>query len=97
VRPDPISWHLSVREHGEEYVGNIIGQCPAILRKARRLARVIRKNIWQQPSRDAYCVLWRIAACVFQFVREDADEASIIRWLSAQVCLPPFSREENRL
>jgi hypothetical protein len=33
----------------------------------------------------------------FQCVREDADEAIIIRWLSAKVCLPLLSRKENRL
>jgi len=35
---------------------------PAILRKARRAARVMEKNVWQQLSRDPYRVLRRIAA-----------------------------------
>src|SRR5439155_26627565 len=92
-----VSCHLSVREHGQEPVDDIVGQCPPIVRKARRSARVLRQNVWQQLSRDAYCVLWRIVACVSQLVREDADEATIIRWLSTEVCLPLVSGEENRL
>src|SRR5262249_19060640 len=39
----------------------------------------------------------RIAACMFQFVREDADETIIVRRLSAKVRLPLISNEENRL
>src|SRR5947199_318932 len=58
---------------------------------------MIGKNIWQQLSCDALCVLRSIAACVFQLVREHADEAIIIRWLPAEVSLPLLSDEENRL
>src|SRR5215831_15696913 len=92
-----ISCHLAVREHSEEHVDNIVGQCPAIVRKARRAARVIEKHVWQQRSRDAYCVLRRIATRVFQLVREDANEALIIRWLPVEVCLPRLSGKEHRL
>jgi hypothetical protein len=53
VRPYLISCHLPIREYREENVDNIIGQCPAIVRKARRTARVIGKNVWQQLSRHA--------------------------------------------
>ena len=67
------------------------------MREARRLARVIAKNVWQQLSRDVLGVLRRVAARVFQFVCEDADEAIIIRWLAAEVCLSLFSSEEDRL
>src|SRR5436309_5318685 len=97
VRPNLISCHLSVREHRQENVDNIVGQCPAIVRKARRAARVIWKNVWQQLSRDAHGVLRPIAARVFQFVREDANEAIIIRRLPVEVRLPLLSGEENRL
>ncbi len=44
-----------------ENVDNIVGQCPAIVRKARRGARVIGKNIPQHSSfsssrhREKYC------------------------------------------
>src|SRR5215471_20110125 len=75
VWPNLISCHIAVREHSEEHVDNIVGQCSAIVRKARRAARVIEKHVWQQRSRGAYCVLRRIAARVFQCVREDANEA----------------------
>src|SRR5262249_55375482 len=39
----------------------------------------------------------RIAARVFQLVREDANEALIIRWLPVEVCRPRLSGEEHRL
>src|SRR5215470_486804 len=97
MRSNPISCHLAVRVHRQENVDDIVGECPAIVRKARRLARPIRKNVWQQLSRDGPCVLRRVAACMFQFVCENADEAIIIRWLSAEVRLPLLSNKENRL
>ena len=53
VRPNLISCHLPVCEDREENVDNIVGECPAIVRKGRRAARVIGKNVWQQLSRDA--------------------------------------------
>src|SRR5882672_4983325 len=96
VRPNLIC-HVSVRVYREEKIDNVIGQRPAIVRIARRLARMIGKNIWQQLSCDGLCVLRSIAACVFQLVREHADEAIIIRWLPAEVSLPLLSNEENRL
>src|SRR5258705_10047374 len=40
--------HASVRVYREEKIDNVIGQCPAVVRDARRLARVIAKNVWQQ-------------------------------------------------
>src|SRR2546423_8602713 len=96
VRPNLIC-HVSVRVYRKEKIDNIIGQRPAIVRKARRLARMIGKNIRQQLSCDGLCVLRRIAARVFQFVREDANEAIIIRWFPAEVSLSLLSDEENRL
>src|SRR5712691_1039458 len=96
VRPNLIC-HVSVRVYREEKIDNVIGQRPAIVRKARRLARIIGKNIWQQLSCDGLCLLRSIAARVFQLVREHADEAIIIRRLATEVCLPLLSNEENRL
>src|SRR5262249_45884336 len=55
------------------------------------------KNVWQQCSRDVLCLLRGIPARVFQFMREDPDEAIIIRWLSAEVPIPLFPDWENRL
>src|SRR5882672_6754836 len=89
--------HVSVRVYRKEKIDNVIGQRPAIVRKARRLARMIGKNIWQQLSCDGLCVLRSIAARVFQLVREHADETIIIRRLPAEVSLPLLSDEENRL
>src|SRR5436853_3978534 len=86
--------YVSVRVYRKEKIDNIIGQRPAIVRKARRLARMIGKNIRQQLSCDGLCVPRRITACMFQFVREDANEAIIIRRLPAEVRLPLLSDEE---
>src|SRR6266576_2823247 len=96
VRPNLIR-HVSVRVYRKEKIDNVIGQRPAIVRKASRLARTIGKNIRQQLSCDGLCVLRSIAAGVFQLVSEHADEAIIIRWLPVEVCLPLLSNEENRL
>src|SRR5882724_11819140 len=64
VRPNLIC-HVSVGVYREEKIDNVIGQRPAIVRKASRLVCVIGKNIWQQLSCDGLCVLQSIAACVF--------------------------------
>src|SRR5262245_60271796 len=97
MRPNLISCHAYVREHREQYVDNIVGECPAIVRKSCRAARVVRKNVWQQLLRHAYCILRCIAACMFQFVREGVNEAVIIRWFSAEVRLPLLSGKKYRL
>jgi len=46
VRPNFIR-HVSVRVHRKENVDNVVGQRPAIVWIAHRLARVIGKNVWQ--------------------------------------------------
>ena len=96
VRPNLIC-HVSVRVHRKENVGNVIGQRPAIVRKGYRAARIIGENVWQQRFRDAFGILRGVAARVFQFVREHADEAIIIRWVTAEVLLSLLARKENRL
>src|SRR5262245_16196042 len=97
MRPNLISCHLSVREHREKNVHNIVDECPTIVRKGCRAARVIVKNVWQQRFHHCDCILRRITACMFQLVGEDANEATIICWLPAEVRLPLVSGEENRL
>src|ERR1700730_10041207 len=62
VRPNLIC-HVAVGVYREEKIDNVIGQRPAIVRKARRLVPMIGKNIWQQLSCDGLCVLRRKAAC----------------------------------
>src|SRR6266404_81564 len=57
--------HVLVRIYRKEKIDNVIDQRPAIVRKVRRLARMIGKNIWQQLSCNGLCVLRGIAACVF--------------------------------
>src|SRR3989440_6838279 len=96
VRPNLIC-HVSVRVYRKEKIDNVIGQRPAIVRKARRLARMIGKNIWQQLSRDGLCVLRSIAACVFQLVREDANEPIIIGRLPVEIRVSLFSGKKNCL
>jgi len=59
-------------------IDNVVGQRPAIVRITHRLARIIDKNVRQQFSRNVLCLVRRVAARVFQFVREDArDNASV--------------------
>src|SRR6266478_5399697 len=89
--------HVSVRVYREEKIDNVIGQRPAIVRKARRLVWMIGKTVWQQLSCDGLCILRSIAARVFQLVREHTDETIVIRRVPAKVSLPLLSDEENRL
>src|SRR5258705_8128905 len=49
LRPNLI-FHVSVGVYREENIDNVIGQRPAIVRKARRHARRVGKYIWQQLS-----------------------------------------------
>src|SRR5256714_12211063 len=64
VRPNLIC-HVSVRVYREEKIDNVIGQRPAIVRKERRLARMIGKNIMVRLSCAGLFLLRTIAACVF--------------------------------
>src|SRR2546430_2687101 len=96
VRPNHVC-HVSVGVYREEKIDNVIGQRPAILRKARRLVRMIGKNIWQQLSCDGLCVLRSIAACMFQLVREDANEPIIIGRLPVEIRVSLFSGKKNCL
>src|SRR5437879_13490432 len=95
VRPNHICY-VSVRVHRKENVGNVIEQRPAIVRKGYRAARIIGENVWQQRFRDAFGILRSVAARVFQFVCEHADEAIIIRWVTAEVLLSLLAWKENR-
>src|SRR5438552_5966636 len=96
VRPDLIR-DFSVRVDREEKIDNVVRQCAAIVRVAHRLTRVIRKNVRQQRSRDVLCLLGRVAARVFQFVCEHANEAIVICWLAEKVILFLLPRQEDRL
>src|SRR6476469_7146361 len=67
------------------------------MRVANRLARIVGKNVRQQRSRDVLCLLRRVAARVFQFVREHTNKAVIGGRFAEEVILFLFSREEDRL
>jgi len=97
VRPNLISCYLPVRQYREKTVDNVVGECSAIVWKGCRAAMVVGKNVWQQPSRNVDCALRRIAARVFQFVREDANEAIIIHWLAVEVRLSLLSGQKDGL
>src|SRR5580658_3855782 len=97
MRPDLISRYLPVRQHREKSIYNIVRECPTIVRKARRSARVIGKNVWQQLFGYADRLGWRVAARVFQLMREDANKSIIFGRLPIQVRYSLFSRQENRL
>src|SRR5262245_61928917 len=97
MRPDLISRHFPVCENRKEDVNNVVLESPTILRIGCRPARVVGKNVWQQLSRGADRVLTRVAARVFQLVCKDADEASIIRWLPAEIRVSLLPGEKNRL
>src|SRR5436309_16089520 len=96
VRPNRFCY-VSVRVQRKENVGNVIEQRPAIVRKGYGAARIIGENVWQQRFRDAFGILGRVAARMFQFVCEYADEAIIICWVSAEVFRSLLAGKENRL
>src|SRR5258705_13591495 len=96
VRPNLIC-HVSVRVHRKENVGNVIGQRPAIVWKGYRAVRIIGENVWQQSFRDAFGILWRVAARVFQFVREYTDEVIIVYGVPSEILLLLLTGKENRL
>src|SRR5262249_38658931 len=95
--PNLISCHSPIRKQREKGVDNTVDQGPAVLGIGRRAARVIGREVGQQLSRQALRVLGCVAACAFQFVREDANEAIIVRWPPAEVRLLLLSGEEDRL
>src|SRR6266481_4389444 len=96
VRPDLIC-HVLVRVHRKENVGNVIGERSAIVRKGYRTARIIGEDVWQQRICDGFGILRRVSARVLQFVREHADEATIICRVSAEVFRSLLAGKEDRL
>src|SRR5439155_10653942 len=96
VRPNLIRY-VSIRVHRKENVGHVIGECSAIVRKGYRAVRIIGENVGQQGFGYSFGIVRRVAARVFQFVREDTDEATIIHWVSAEVFRSLLAGKENRL
>src|SRR5262249_35343936 len=78
-------------------IDDIICESTAIFRKRSRTSSVIGKSVRQQLFRQADCVLSRIAARMFQLMREDANEPIIIGRLPVEIRLPFFSDEKNCL
>src|SRR5262249_32842957 len=78
-------------------IDDIIGESTAIFRKRSRTSSVIGKSVRQQLFRQADCVLSRIAARMFQLMREDANEPIILGRLPVEIRFPLFSHEKNCL
>src|SRR5262245_23857289 len=95
VRSNLTVSHPSVSEHGQELAGYIVRQRPARMRKRCWPPRVKGKNVGQQLSRLRHCLLLRVAARVFQLVREGTHETIIIAGLRSEVRLALFSRQED--
>src|SRR6266481_2202812 len=85
VWPNLISCHLPVREDTEEDIGDVVVECPAIVREGRGARGVVAQDVRQQCPCHPPCFLLSISTRMLQRVREDENEAGIVRRLSGQV------------
>src|SRR3954454_2491151 len=97
VWPHVVSRDLAVREHRNEQVHDIVGECPPIARVQRGPRRLIRQDVWQQRRRDSRCFFRRVPSRMFQGVRERGDETRISRRLSTEIRRLLRTRQENGL
>jgi hypothetical protein len=86
-----------IREDSQKGILDVVGQCPAIVWKGRRARGVIAQQVRQQFPCNPPCFLRRIPTGVLQRVREDGDEAGIVRRLPAQVGGILLVGQEDRL
>src|ERR1700722_8843920 len=85
VRPYLISRPLSIGEERKEEIYDVVGECPAIVRKSRRPRGIIVEKVRQQSSGDPRGFCRRISTGVLQRVREDGDETGIARGLRSKI------------
>jgi hypothetical protein len=97
VGPYLVPGHLPICEDCQEGVGGIVGERSAIARKGRRTRRVVGQHVGQQCSRHPPCFLRRIPTGVLQRMREDGDEAGIVRRLARVVSISLRADEKDRL
>jgi hypothetical protein len=97
VGPYFILRDLPIREDSQEGILDVVGECPAIGREGRRARGVIAQEVRQQCPCNPPCFLRRIPTGVLQRVREDGDEAGIVRRLPAQVGGILLAGQEDRL
>ena len=75
---------LPIGEDSQEGILDIIGECPAIVREGRGARGVIAQEVRQQCLCNPPCFLRRIPTRVLQRMREDGNEAGIVRRLPAR-------------
>ena len=84
-------------ESREEEIHDVVGECPPILGVDCRPCGVIGKDVRQQRPSDARCFRRRISTGVLQRVRENGDEARVVRWLRSKIGGVLFAGEEGSL
>src|SRR5258708_37046747 len=97
VGPNLVPSHLPVCEDCQEGIGGIVGERTAIPRKGRGTRRVVGQYVGQQCSRHPPCFLRRITTGVLQCMREDGDEAGIVRRLARVVAISLRADEKHPL
>ena len=97
VRTCLIPRYLSVGEDSQEGVGDIVGECPAIVREGRGARRVIAQEVRQQCLCHSRCFVRRIATRMLQCVREDGNETGIVRRFPAEVGCVLLAGKEGSL
>jgi hypothetical protein len=97
MRAYVVSFHLSVRQDGDETIHHVICECPAIVRIGSRLCRIVKKHVRKESARDPCCFFLPIPTSVFQRVREDRHEAGVIGWLTGEIITLTFPGKKHRL
>src|ERR1700689_2527037 len=97
VRPYFIFRHLSICKNGQKEIDNVVGERSAIVRVGRRPRGIIVEDVRQHGPGDPRCFRRRISSSVFQRMREDGDEAAIVRWLRSQIRRVLLARKEGSL
>src|SRR5271165_4771090 len=95
--PDHVLRYLSICEERKEEIYDVVGERPAIVRVGRRPRGIVVEDVRQQGSRDPRCFRRRISTGMLQRVREDRDEAGIVRGLPSEIGAVLLAREERGL
>jgi hypothetical protein len=77
--------HLPVREDTEEDIGDIVVECPTIVREGRGSGGVIAQEVRQQCLCHPTCFLRLISTRMLQCMRENGNKPGIVRRLSGQL------------
>ena len=89
--------HLAVGQNSQEYIGNVVGEGPAVRGVGRRPPVAVWQDVLQNGAGGPACFVKRVETRLLERMGKRVDELGVLRRFPTEVRVSALARQEYRL